>query len=84
MKKVNCFGDFCPIPLLKARKSFDQLAIGESFMLVSDHSCTVNSLQEYFLDRPCAISVYEPLNGVFEITLTKLDPLNTTNVGLLD
>jgi len=73
MEKVNCFGDFCPIPLLKARKSFDQLTIGESFMLVSDHSCTVDSIEEYFSGRPCFISVYEPINGVFEITLTKLN-----------
>ncbi|PKM55738.1 MAG: sulfurtransferase TusA family protein [Firmicutes bacterium HGW-Firmicutes-5] len=72
MEKVNCFGDFCPIPLLKARKSFDQLAIGESFMLVSDHSCTVDSIEEYFAHRPCSISVDEPINGVYEITLTKL------------
>ena len=71
MKKLNCFGDYCPVPLLKAQKEVDALETGESFMLVTDHSCVVESLDEYFSIRKFHMDIDEVLNGVWEITITK-------------
>lgn len=71
MKKIDCFGDFCPVPLLKAKKEVDKLAHGESFMLVTDHSCVVESIHDHFNHQSIGIDVYEAINGVWEITLTK-------------
>jgi TusA-related sulfurtransferase len=71
MNKLNCFGDFCPVPLLKAQREVKELQIGESFMLVTDHSCVVESIHEYFGLRHYGILIDEVLNGVWEITITK-------------
>lgn len=72
MQKINCFGDFCPIPLLKAKKIADTLNSNESFVLVTDHSCVLESINDYFTDKSYSLKVLEAINGVWEITITKL------------
>lgn len=72
MDKINCFGDFCPVPLLKAQNAVKELSSGEDFMLVTDHSCVVESIQDYFKINKYELYIDEVLNGVWEITITKL------------
>lgn len=71
MKKIDCFGDFCPVPLIKAKKAVEELAPGESFQLVTDHSCVVESIDEYFGESSCDLIIDEVINGVWEIEITK-------------
>lgn len=71
MKKIDCFGDFCPIPLLKAQEACHELAIGESFMLVTDHSCTAESLEDHFSKSRYHVTYEEVINGVWEISITR-------------
>jgi hypothetical protein len=40
-------------------------------MLVTDHSCVVESLKDYFNKSTCEANCQEVLNGVWEITVTK-------------
>jgi TusA-related sulfurtransferase len=72
MNKLNCFGDFCPVPLLKAQREVKKLQTGESLMVVTDHSCVVESIDEYFGLRHFKLSIEEAINGVWEITITKV------------
>lgn len=67
IKVLDCFGDICPIPVLKVKKTLASLKEGESFMLITDHSCVLKSIQEKY---PKA-KVEEPMNGVWEITFFK-------------
>lgn len=71
MEKIDCFGDYCPIPLLKAKNELQHIQSGESFMLVTDHSCVVESLKDYFGKSDCTYFCDEVINGVWEITVTK-------------
>jgi len=71
LDKLNCFGDFCPVPLLKAKKTVKELVAGEEFMLVTDHSCVVESIEDYFRSNKYELFIEEVLNGVWEITITK-------------
>jgi TusA-related sulfurtransferase len=71
MDKINCFGDYCPVPLLKAINHVKDLPKGDSFMMVTDHSCVVESIQEYFTLRHYELLIDEVINGVWEITITK-------------
>ncbi|GKX32035.1 transcriptional regulator [Vallitalea longa] len=71
MNKIDCFGDFCPIPLLKAQKEYKKMDTGESFTLITDHSCVVESIKEYFNKVTCSFDYEEVFNGVWEITVTK-------------
>ena len=71
MEILNCLGDFCPVPLLNAVEAARKLAPGESFMLVTDHSCVLESLREHFISRRYDLSIEEVLNGVWEVTISK-------------
>ena len=71
MKKLNCFGDFCPVPLLKAKKEVEELLPGESLLLVTDHSCVVESIHEYFERHHYVLLIDEVINGVWEITIQR-------------
>ncbi|HKL10889.1 MAG TPA: sulfurtransferase TusA family protein [Clostridia bacterium] len=70
MKKIDCLGDMCPIPVLMSQKAYDESSPGESFMLVSDHSCVVESVQDHFKNKSVSLSVDEVMNGIWEITFT--------------
>lgn len=72
MEKISCFGDICPVPLLKAIKSLKNTPSGETIMVVTDHSCVVESMEEYFASAKYAYSTEEVMNGVWEISITKL------------
>ncbi|WP_105616797.1 sulfurtransferase TusA family protein [Vallitalea okinawensis] len=72
MKKIDCLGDFCPIPVIKAKDAFKKLSPNESFMIITDHSCVVESLSAQFSKFNCIIETDEVINGVWEITVTRL------------
>jgi len=74
LDKINCFGDICPVPLLKAIKSIKYIPDGESTMIVTDHSCVTESLSEYFDPLHYVVQIDEVLNGVWEITIHKKLP----------
>lgn len=72
MKKIDCFGDICPIPLLKLHMEIDQMHSGESFLMVVDHSCVIEHIREDLAKSDLSYSINEVLNGVWEINVTKL------------
>ncbi len=74
MQVLNCLGEACPIPLLHAREVSDKLKIGESFRVVIDHSCALEAMQDYYLERHYQFVIHEVINGVWEVTIIKQDP----------
>lgn len=71
MIKFNCFGDICPVPLLKIQNQLKKSNDGESFMIVVDHSCVVESIDDYYKSTHHIIDAVEVINGVWEISITK-------------
>lgn len=69
--RLDCFGDICPVPILKLEKALKSLAPGESVTAVTDHSCVQESVIETFSKRNVFIDSCEVMNGVWEITVTK-------------
>lgn len=72
MKKIDCLGEVCPIPVIKTKKELQKMKSGESFMIVTDHSCTLEALTNLFENRSVEFDTNEVINGVWEITVTKL------------
>lgn len=68
---IDCFGDICPLPLLKAKEKLKGLKPGESFTLVTDHSCVVQSMEDQFKNSKDTINYVEVMNGVWEIEFIK-------------
>ncbi|MBS4534150.1 sulfurtransferase TusA family protein [Clostridium sp. D2Q-14] len=72
MKKIDCLGDVCPIPIIKTKKGLQNIQPGESIMIVTDHSCTLEALIELLENRNVKMESDEVINGVWEIAITKL------------
>lgn len=73
MVVLDCLGLICPVPLIKAKIEYNKLKRGESIMVITDHSCSSQNIKEYFEKLKCSIKIEEVLNGVWEITITKID-----------
>jgi len=71
MNKIDCFGDICPLPIIKMQNELEHLAAGESLQMVVDHSCVIESLKDHLGKTSFLYEVEEVMNGVWEITITK-------------
>lgn len=69
MKKIDCFGDICPIPILKMNREIESLLSGESFQMVVDHSCVIENIREALGKSLLTFNIEEVLNGVWEVTI---------------
>lgn len=66
---VDCFGDMCPIPMIKIEIQLAKMEPGEEFMLVTDHSCTITSVIEKYSNQ--VTSIEEVILGVWEVNFKK-------------
>lgn len=71
MYRLDCLGDICPLPMMKLMQCRTQLENGESVLVITDHSCTRESLLNYCAKQKLCASVEEPVSGVWEITVSK-------------
>ncbi len=70
-KLVDCVGEMCPVPVVKAQIQYKKLSLGDSITIITDHSCTSQSLKEAFKKFACEIDVQEE-NGMWEIIIKKV------------
>ena len=71
MKEMDCLGDMCPVPLMKLQQCDDLQNSGDSVRLVTDHSCTCESVQNYCRQKRLLCLVVEPMPGIWELEITK-------------
>jgi len=72
MKKIDCLGDICPVPIIKTKKELQNVKSGESIMVVTDHSCSLENLIELLKKYNVTYYYEEVINGVWEIIVTKI------------
>lgn len=70
-KYLDCLGEMCPVPLLKARAELEHLAGDDVLLISTDHSCVARSLQENFGKKGYKVRENEVMNGIWEITVSK-------------
>ena len=70
MENINCLGDMCPLPLLKLQQCKELSQKGEIIKLVTDHSCTVESITEFCKKNNLTLEVTEPMNGIWELFIS--------------
>lgn len=70
---IDALGEICPIPLIKAKEMYSKMMNSEILMIVTDHSCVVSSIIDYFKHFKCDIKVDEVVNGVWEIKIVKAE-----------
>ncbi len=71
MDKIDCFGDICPIPVIKLQNMISSLKEGESFMMVVDHSCAIEHMREVLQKEPLTWDIEEVMNGIWEVVVSK-------------
>ncbi len=71
MNKIDCFGDICPVPLIKMQHEMEHMISGDSLEMVVDHSCVIESIKEYLAKSEFTFEIDEVMNGVWEIIVTK-------------
>lgn len=69
---MDCFGDMCPVPILKIEQKLKEISAGDEFMLVTDHSCTIESIKQKYSNRNVVCRIEEVMNGVWEVYIKKL------------
>ncbi|MCM0648222.1 sulfurtransferase TusA family protein [Clostridium swellfunianum] len=69
---IDCVGEICPVPVVKAKIQYKKLKPGESLTVITDHSCTSQGLKDAFNKYNCHITVEED-GGIWHIRIKKLD-----------
>lgn len=71
MLELDCLGDMCPVPIMKLKQCGSLKQKGEQVKLITDHSCVLESVAHYCKGKGLFMSVTEPMNGIWEITVEK-------------
>ncbi|MCK8058181.1 MULTISPECIES: sulfurtransferase TusA family protein [unclassified Fusibacter] len=68
---IDCFGEICPIPLLKIKKHFATMAVGDQLLAKTDHICVVEAVEEFLDTTSATCQIDEPMLGVWEILIVR-------------
>lgn len=71
MEKIDCLGEICPVPIVRLQQKLSQLKKGIPVLLVTDHSCTRQSVSDFCKLHHLHFKVDEVINGVWEIRIWK-------------
>ncbi len=71
--EIDCFGEICPVPIMRIKEQLKKTKCGDTIKVVSDHTCVVQSILTNFENKPFQIDYEEVINGVWEIFITPKD-----------
>jgi TusA-related sulfurtransferase len=73
MKEVtlDCLGEACPVPLVKAQKALEELAIGDVLVVQIDHSCAMKNVPEWAREAGHNVEIEEVDDGEWEVVIEK-------------
>jgi TusA-related sulfurtransferase len=73
MKEVvlDCFGEACPVPLVKAEKAMVDLEIGDLLIVQIDHSCAMKNVPEWARAQGYNVEIEEIEDGEWEVFIEK-------------
>lgn len=74
MKEVelDCLGEACPVPLVKAEKALEKLDIGDVLIVQIDHSCAMKNVPEWARTAGHNVEIEEVDDGEWEIIIEKV------------
>jgi len=71
-KEIDCLGEFCPVPLVKAQQEYKKMESGDEAVITSDLSCATSNIKNAFKNKKCKIESNEVMTGIWKITIKKL------------
>jgi len=73
MKEVelDCLGEACPVPLVKAEKELNKMEIGDVLIVQIDHSCAMKNVPEWARKEGHNVEIEEVDDGEWEVIIEK-------------
>jgi len=68
---VDCYGEACPIPIVKSEKALADMAIGDLLIVQIDHSCAMKNVPEWAREQGYNVEVEEIDDGEWEVFIEK-------------
>lgn len=68
---LDCLGEACPIPLIKAQKKMAEMSVGDTITIEIDHSCAVKNVPEWANKEGYNCEIEEIDDGQWEIWIEK-------------
>ncbi|MEW5785689.1 MAG: sulfurtransferase TusA family protein [Bacillota bacterium] len=69
--ELDCLGEACPIPLVKTENKLKELKVGDTLIVIIDHSCALKNVPEWARKRNHEVEVEETGDGEWEIFIEK-------------
>ena len=70
-KRLDCLGEACPVPVVKAQRALEDLEVGDILIVLIDHSCAMKNLPEWARDAGHNVEIEEVDNGEWEVVIEK-------------
>ncbi|PKK98132.1 MAG: sulfurtransferase TusA family protein [Tenericutes bacterium HGW-Tenericutes-2] len=68
---LDCFGEACPIPLVKTQKQMEKMVVGDVVIVQIDHSCAMKNVPEWARKEGHNVEIDEIGDGEWEIIIEK-------------
>lgn len=68
---LDCMGEACPLPLVKAEKKMESLKVGDLLIVAIDHSCAMKNIPEWARNLGHNVEIDEIGDGEWEIVIEK-------------
>ncbi len=70
--ELDCLGEACPVPLIKAEKELEKLNIGDVLIVQIDHSCAMKNVPEWARKQGHNVELDEVDDGEWEVIIEKM------------
>ena len=70
-RTLDCLGEACPVPLVKAQKALDEMAIGDVLIVNLDHSCAMKNVPEWARNAGHNVEIEEVAEGEWDVIIEK-------------
>ena len=68
---LDCLGEACPIPLVKAQNKIKDMAVGDVLVVQIDHSCAMKNIPDWARKEGYNVEVEEVDDGEWEVLIEK-------------
>jgi len=70
--ELDCLGEACPVPLIKAEKALEKMDAGDTLIVQIDHSCAMKNVPEWARKKGHNVEVEEVDDGEWEVFIEKV------------
>jgi TusA-related sulfurtransferase len=69
---LDCLGEACPVPLIKAQKELETMAAGDVLTMNIDHTCAMKNVPDWARGQGYNVDIEEVGEGEWDIIIEKV------------